>query len=618
MYALFVSGYDFTYSYDAMGRFEKIFLTNSGQLFQYYYDAASNETERHNIYNGVNQFYSRDALNRMQSMDIIKGTTLASEDYTYDAMDRITLVNYGTTLDSFTYYLDGELNRAFLRDLAHTLTYNLDGMGNRTSVLDIGYPTTTYSPNTINQYTAVSGSSISNGSEHEINAYNGVTYSYINDEHLTSVTAGSTTYSMVYDALGRCVKRSITDGPITYYIYDGEKPILEYDMGTPGGQPFRPTPTPHQSPTPHPSPTPPAINVYGKGVDEILLRVAIGSDGNWHTYYPQQNHEGSVILLTEASGYVIERYRYDAFGAPTIYDGNWNGRSATIYDNRFLFTGREYAASYRSIYTPAFNFYEYRARAYHPDLGRFMSEDPKLFDAGDYNLFRYCHNDPIDFTDPMGLQEIAPTYSPRQTSLERLWEMTKWFDRSNTLQGNFSGFTLAMTQSDRDAKGAVGQIREKAYTYSLKGQYNVGDLSGARGYQYVWDSNENYSGQCLTSVQHLTGTPSSSTPLLRGAGVGASTKQGTAIATGFRYVNGQWIYPSKPPSAFQAGEVVNHAVIYVAPIGGGRMQTLEAQTRVPIHLQTRSMEGWYEITSRAPPSAMSASQLRPWNGPIPW
>jgi len=32
-----------------------------------------------------------------------------------------------------------------------------------------------------------------------------------------------------------------------------------------------------------------------------------------------------------------------------------------------------------------------------------MSEDPKLFDAGDYNLFRYCHNDPIDMTNPMEL-----------------------------------------------------------------------------------------------------------------------------------------------------------------------------------------------------------------------
>ena len=65
MYVSGVSGYDFTYSYDAIGRFEKIFLTNGGQLFQYHYDAASNETERDNIYNGVNQVSPRDALNRM-------------------------------------------------------------------------------------------------------------------------------------------------------------------------------------------------------------------------------------------------------------------------------------------------------------------------------------------------------------------------------------------------------------------------------------------------------------------------------------------------------------------------------------------------------------------------
>jgi len=50
--------------------------------------------------------------------------------------------------------------------------------------------------------------------------------------------------------------------------------------------------------------------------------------------------------------------------------------------------------------------YEYRARVYHSGLGRFMSEDPKPFDASDYNLFRYCHNDPIDFADPMGLDGI--------------------------------------------------------------------------------------------------------------------------------------------------------------------------------------------------------------------
>ncbi|HEY4273041.1 MAG TPA: RHS repeat-associated core domain-containing protein [Candidatus Udaeobacter sp.] len=331
---------------------------------------------------GVNRFSPRDVLHLMTSWDAKKDiSVLAHEGYTYDAMNRITLVSYSPGIDSFGYYLDGELNTATLGNLAHTLAYNLDKNGNRTSVVDNNV-SSTYLPNTINQYyPTAAGSSISNGSEHEITTYGGVTYTYINDERLESAAAG-TTYSMVYDALGRCVKRSLSGGPMTYYIYDGEKPILEYDSGG----------------------TLVGTNVYGKGIDEILLRIAVGS-----AYYPQQNHEGSVTLLTDGSGNVLERYRYDAFGAPTVYTASWGTRSATIYDNRFLFTGREYAATYRATTTAAFNFYEYRARAYNPKLGRFMSEDPKVFDAGDYNLFRYCHNDPLDMTDPMGLDWLSST-----------------------------------------------------------------------------------------------------------------------------------------------------------------------------------------------------------------
>ena len=40
---------------------------------------------------------------------------------------------------------------------------------------------------------------------------------------------------------------------------------------------------------------------------------------------------------------------------------------------------------------------------YQPELGRFLQPDPKQFAAGDYNLYRYCHNDPINKTDPTGL-----------------------------------------------------------------------------------------------------------------------------------------------------------------------------------------------------------------------
>src|SRR5579884_4203421 len=130
-----------------------------------------------------------------------------------------------------------------------------------------------------------------------------------------------------------------------------------------------------------------------------------------------RKHEGSVTYLTydapPGQTPILEYYRYDVFGQPAIYGPDNRVRQPSLYSNRFLFTGREYNAH--------FGFYEYRARAYHPSLGRFMSEDPKLFvrraalaqaagdwsfathpDEAEFNLFRYCGNDPIDFTDPTG------------------------------------------------------------------------------------------------------------------------------------------------------------------------------------------------------------------------
>src|SRR5205823_4703346 len=133
-----------------------------------------------------------------------------------------------------------------------------------------------------------------------------------------------------------------------------------------------------------------ARNLYGKGIDEILMRI----DATLGTFYYQDDHEGSVTHLTNSTGSVVESYTYDVFGAPTIFDSSHVPRPSSQYNNRFMFTGREY--------TSTFGIYEYRARAYHPGLGRFTGEDPKGFDAGDYNLFRYCHNDPEDLTDPMG------------------------------------------------------------------------------------------------------------------------------------------------------------------------------------------------------------------------
>src|SRR5207253_2704726 len=105
---LFGSGYDYTFSYDAMGRFEKLFGTGvTNPYFQYYYDAASNEMQRYDLANGVAQIYTRDALNRMSRRDVThSGGTLSYEAYGYDAMSRLTSVSREDgTSDSFTYYM---------------------------------------------------------------------------------------------------------------------------------------------------------------------------------------------------------------------------------------------------------------------------------------------------------------------------------------------------------------------------------------------------------------------------------------------------------------------------------------------------------------------------------
>ncbi len=154
-----------------------------------------------------------------------------------------------------------------------------------------------------------------------------------------------------------------------YYIFDAEHWVLEYNASN--------------------------VNLsnvlYGRGIDEVIAR---GVNGQGWFYFPDRN--GNISVVTDGVNLVRESYRYDAFGAPTVTVG----AGQQPINNRFLFTGREWNATY--------GFYEYRARAYNPTIGRFMSEDPKGFDAGDYNLYRYVGNDPLDRVDPMGLEDMIP------------------------------------------------------------------------------------------------------------------------------------------------------------------------------------------------------------------
>ncbi len=108
------ASYDYTFGYDAMGRFETIKPTGGAVSFQYKYDAASNEVERDNLLNSVNQFYGRDNLSRMTQRDVKLSTSVISTElYGYDVMSRLTSTARENGLgDTFGYYLDSEIQSA--------------------------------------------------------------------------------------------------------------------------------------------------------------------------------------------------------------------------------------------------------------------------------------------------------------------------------------------------------------------------------------------------------------------------------------------------------------------------------------------------------------------------
>jgi RHS repeat-associated protein len=126
--------------------------------------------------------------------------------------------------------------------------------------------------------------------------------------------------------------------------------------------------------------------LYGLNVDSVLAQ-----DSSTGMVWSLSDRLGSIDLLTDKDGVVVDKRSFDSFGR--LLD-----QSNPSVSFRYGYTGRELDLESGLNY--------YRARYYDSRVGRFISVDPIGFDAGDTNLYRYVFNSSTNHTDPSG--KIVP------------------------------------------------------------------------------------------------------------------------------------------------------------------------------------------------------------------
>ena len=119
--------------------------------------------------------------------------------------------------------------------------------------------------------------------------------------------------------------------------------------------------------------------------------------GDETTYYLLTDHLGSVDVVLDDAGTVVERRDYLPYGSERLSD-----TAPDTPETDHKFTGKELDDETGLHY--------YGARYYDAEIGRFVSVDPwegDLEDPQSLNKYSYVQNNPIRFVDPTGMWGVA-------------------------------------------------------------------------------------------------------------------------------------------------------------------------------------------------------------------
>jgi RHS repeat-associated protein len=273
----------------------------------------------------------------------------------YDADNNITSVtDHVTSANSQALKYDSAGRLSFASSgsyAAGTITY--DSSSNRLSYGGTSY---TISPSS-NRMTVAGGTSISYTSAGNMSAIGTSSLSYNKAEQLSSATVSGTTSAYVYDGFGQRLKVTVGAGTPIIQSYGQGGALLSELQSTTAETDY----------------------IYLDG-----FPVGVVDAHGVHIYDAQTNWLGTPQKVTNSSRTVVWTGAYQPFGAVTP--------TASITMNLRL----------PGQYSDATGYYHNGFRDYIPAYGRYAESDPVGL-LGGTNTYSYVANNPLKYTDPLGL-----------------------------------------------------------------------------------------------------------------------------------------------------------------------------------------------------------------------
>jgi RHS repeat-associated protein len=326
------------------GRLTSISTGSSGavQNLSYTYDQLGNPLSRSDANTGLSETVTYDALNRLTQTTVNLSTPLVKT-FSYSAIgNMLSKSDVGT----YGYAAPGSpLPHAVMSLSGGTIstTFAYDPNGNQTSGLG-----------------------------------RNITYSSYNKP--SSITQGTQTISFLDDTEHQRFQQVTPSGTTLYIAGFGVLAELS-NAGTTAAQ---------------------WTDYLSVGNAKVGMRVLQTASETLSTRYFHTDHLGSISVITDETGSVLERLSYDAWGKRRFPNGSDDPSGSITSQTTRGFTGEEELSVSGLVHL--------NGRVYDPLLARFTSADPTVTDPLNpqgWNRYSYVGNDPLAFTDPNGFSWLS-------------------------------------------------------------------------------------------------------------------------------------------------------------------------------------------------------------------